>query len=206
MMKYFLNLFKSIKNKINKQKTLTPYSEIQRALIDLESKYQEKLIITRSDSERKRLLKEFNEDASALKQLWYITAIDLVTYYLRMMAYDINEDVKEIAIISLMSGYNEFETCAFIAMASMASEVKEDMYVTKLFRIGVHANAILEILKEYKDSGLIREELWKNYATAIYNIAIPSEHSLEWIEKILNDEIIKGKKLAVSRVNAKKEK
>jgi hypothetical protein len=59
--------------------------------------------------------------------------------------------------------------------------------------------ALLEVLKDYKDRGMMRESHWKNDSTAVFRIINVDQHQEEWIAKVLSDPIAGKQRLATSR-------
>ena len=49
---------------------------------------------------------------------------------------------------------------------------------------------MLEVLKSYKDRGLMKEDLWKNDTSAVHGLATLGESQQQWISAVLlNDEV-----------------
>jgi hypothetical protein len=67
-----------------------------------------------------------------------------------------------------------------------------------------HVQALLALLKKYRDEDKMSEVRWKNDSNAIFKIFYLDEHTKNWIEKILtSDNNIKGLRLANSRIDYK---
>jgi len=54
-------------------------------------------------------------------------------------------------------------------------------------------------IKELFDGGYIREDIWRNDATAIAIIINPSPDTDEWIDKVLSDPVSGKEAVATSR-------
>jgi hypothetical protein len=119
-----------------------------------------------------------------------------------MMGYDINDEGSVIAIKMMKSGYNEVESASYIAMVTMALDIKNaDKNLELLMSFSSHVRALLDLLKKYKDENKMREDVWKNNSKAIFKIFYLDENTKSWIEKILtSDDSIKGLRLANSRI------
>jgi hypothetical protein len=101
-----------------------------------------------------------------------------------------------------LDGYSDAETASYFALATLARDVKDaGDNIEKLAAFLPHATAMLKILKEYKDAGLIREALWKNDTTAIWHVANVDKEQLSWIERVLSDPVISNDRVAVSRID-----
>jgi hypothetical protein len=119
-----------------------------------------------------------------------------------MMGYDINDEGSVIAIKMMKSGYNEVESASYIAMVTMALDIKNaDKNLELLMSFSSHVRALLDLLKKYKDENKMREDVWKNNSKAIFKIFYLDENTKSWIEKILtSDDSIKWLRLANSRI------
>ena len=204
MTNWLSKIFKRLSGaKTKATETLMPYSKLEKTIIDIEAEYQEMSINSKSKDEIEKLNKDKELDIIAVKQLWNEKVVTSVSRHLKIMGYDLVEDGADIAIKLMISGYNEIETASYISLISMALDVKADLDVERMFMINAHAVELLKILKQYKDAGLMRQSIWENDSKAMFNIATPSERVEEWVDKILSDEMIKGKELAKSRINYK---
>ena len=203
MIKFLSKFFKKKSFEDLKYNKVMSYAELEKLIIDIEQEYQEMIINSGNKEEIKKLNEQKDLDIIAVKQLWNESAVNGVSYYLKIMGYDISEDGKDIAVKLMVSGYNEVESSSYISMVSMALDVKNSSDIIIITKIYSHAMDLLKLLKKYKDSGFLRENIWKNDSVAIFNISNPSEHVKEWVNKILSDEMIKGKSLAKSRIDYK---
>jgi hypothetical protein len=61
--------------------------------------------------------------------------------------------------------------------------------------------ALLEVLKDYKDRGMMRESHWKNDSTAVFRIINVDQHQEEWIAKVLSDPIAGKQRRQVATPN-----
>jgi hypothetical protein len=131
-----------------------------------------------------------------------INDLDAVIYHLKMMGYNLLPYGVVVALTNLSSGYNAIETASYIALTTMARDVKEiGDDVIDLAEIVPHGRAFLELLKDYKDKKLINQTQWSNDSTSIYHILMVDENQQKWIENILSDPIAGKERLASSRIN-----
>ncbi len=127
--------------------------------------------------------------------------LDAVAYHLNLMGYNLLPYGAAVAQAELTSGYNAVETASHIAFTTLALDVKEagdDIMALAAFL--PHGQALLELLKQYKDQKLMNPTQWENDARAIFHIINVDEHQLEWIENILSDPIASKERLANSQV------
>jgi|GEM_PF-2045238 len=130
-------------------------------------------------------------------------ALRLVRQLVTQLGNDLTDYGAGVALLSLESGYSVAETASHISVATFAHNVKRaadeanlDATMT-LLKVGM---ATLEMLKELKDDGLIRSEIWANDAQAIGKMMNPSKEALEWVDKVLADPVIAKDPVAVSRI------
>lgn len=126
-----------------------------------------------------------------------ITDVEKMTNHLGL---DLTPYGAGVALLSLESGYSPAETASQFALATIAHDMKGLPDIVTVMDITARGYAILECLKEFKDKGLIRENIWANDATAIGKIINPSPETEEWIDKVLSDPVIAKERVAVSRV------
>ena len=60
---------------------------------------------------------------------------------------------------------------------------------------------MIDVLTEYKNAGLMRDELFKNDARAILGVVIVEKGQPEWISRVLSDPVIAKERVATSRIN-----
>lgn len=128
--------------------------------------------------------------------------IDHIEHHLKNMGYCLTSYGAGVALVEFMSGYSEVETASHIALTTMALDIKDagfDMNI--LIEISIHAQALLKVLKEYKDKGMIHPTQWQNDSAAILGISYVDEKQEDWIEKVLSDPIAGKERLANSRIN-----
>jgi len=131
--------------------------------------------------------------------------IERVATHLKVMGYDLTPFGAGVAVANLMSGYNHVETASYIALITMALDIRElresGSDIVKLASYYTHAMALLEVLKDYKDNGTMREELWKNYSNALFHASYVDENQEKWVAMILSDPVAGKQRLATSRIN-----
>jgi hypothetical protein len=127
--------------------------------------------------------------------------IDRVAAYLHAMGYVLTPYGAGVALLGIRSGYTEVEAASHIALTTMARDVKEaGSNIVKLVAFVPHAHALLRLLKEYADSGLMHPTQWQNDSMAIYRIVTVDEHQLDAIEQVLSDPIAGKERLAKFRI------
>ena len=125
-----------------------------------------------------------------------------IEVHLRNMEYDLTPYGAGVALLELESGYNAVETASHISLTTLALDVREaGTDIEKLMRFVPHAMTLLEILKSYKEKGMMNPTQWQNDANAIARVSTVDEHQEEWIEKVLSDPIAGKERLATSRVD-----
>jgi hypothetical protein len=124
-----------------------------------------------------------------------------VTAHLKNLAYDLTPYGASVASLELQSGYSPAEVASHLALITMALDIKNVGLSTQLLWFVPHARALLDVLKSYRDKGLMREAIWKNDATAVYGISMVDNKQVQWIDKVLSDPIAGKERLANSRIN-----
>lgn len=106
---------------------------------------------------------------------------------------------------ALLENYNLVETAGFFTLISMAEifQKKENQKIDIHARLAIYTSGILEVLKEYKDKKVYREELWKNDSTAFWGMANLSPNQPEWVETVLKNHPVPGHKIAVPQFDYK---
>ncbi|MDP1731200.1 MAG: hypothetical protein Q8L54_08510 [Devosia sp.] len=72
--------------------------------------------------------------------------------------------------------------------------------VISLVKYVPHARAMLDILKQFKDRGLLRETLFQSDGNAILRVVTVDSQQEEWIAKVLGDPVIGNSRVARSRI------
>ena len=113
--------------------------------------------------------------------------------HLKHLGYELTPEGVGMAAVNQVSGYNAVETASNISVLTLARDVAEaGRNIDELAKLAARAMAMLEVLKAYKDKGLMREDLWKNDSSAIYGLAVhgSGENQQRWISAVLlNDEV-----------------
>lgn len=101
------------------------------------------------------------------------------------------------AVLSLQSGYGDAETASYLALATVARDVRERGHdLDDTMRIAVHVRTMLTVLRQFHANGLMSEKFLNNDAQALTKIAIPSPEQKEWIDRILSDEVVAKQRVA----------
>lgn len=125
-----------------------------------------------------------------------------VSAHLKYMGYDPTPYGSGVSLYIHRSGYNEVETAAYIALTTMALDIKEAGHSSIIgIHIFFHARTLLEILKDYKEKGMIHPTEWQGLSTAFFRLATPDAQQNEWVERILSDPVTGKERLARSRIN-----
>ena len=125
----------------------------------------------------------------------------LVDKHLKVMGYKLTSYGAGVALLGMNSGYNEVETASQIALTTMALDINNaGSDIVQLASFVPHAHALLEILRNYKDSGMMHPTQWKNDTNAIFRICTVDKYQKEWVEKILSDPIAGRNRLAFSLI------
>lgn len=128
--------------------------------------------------------------------------LDRVQDALIKLGYNISHYGVGVALLSLESGYSHCETASHLALATLARDAKDAGFdITKLIALVPHARAMIDVLTEYKNAGLMRDELFKNDARAILGVVIVEKGQPEWISRVLSDPVIAKERVATSRIN-----
>lgn len=129
-------------------------------------------------------------------------AIGRVKIVLGKLGYDTTLYGAGVALLSLQSGYSEAETASHLALATLAHDVKEAGFdLQKSMALVAHAGAMIDILGELKNAGLMREIFFKNDGSAMLKVAIPSSEQTSWIDKVLSDQMVAQERVATSRID-----
>jgi len=128
--------------------------------------------------------------------------IDAVASALQIMGYDLTPYGAGVALLQLQSGYTAVEVASHLAHTTLAQDVRKcGQDIDSLVAFLPHAKALLRILKEYKDSGAMREAQWKNDSTAVWGIVAVGPEQRAWLEQVLSDPIATKELVAHSRIS-----
>ncbi|MFZ3584501.1 hypothetical protein ACOI1H_20405 [Loktanella sp. DJP18] len=120
------------------------------------------------------------------------------------LGYDLTPSSERAADISLQSNYTKSETASLLVSAALAWDVREHFIqhfnVKKVSLLAQHGLEALKVLRSLAESGNIRRELWQNDARAIMVMTSMDHASAGMIERVLNDEVVSGNRVGVSRV------
>lgn len=117
------------------------------------------------------------------------------------LGYDLTRYGYAFSLISLGSGYDEFATATQIALVTLASDVRQAGHdITKLMAFMPHTMAMVDIMKDWKDRGMLREDIFQNDGRAMVKVATVSPEQNEWIDKVLSDPVSTAERLATCRL------
>ena len=131
--------------------------------------------------------------------------LNVIAEFLRWMGYDLTPYGAGVALLEAESGYGNCEIASHLALTTLALDVREaKMDIEKLALLYVHGMELLNLLKEYKDTGRMDPTQWTNDATAIFGIANISEQQAERVAKVLSDPVAGKSRLATSRIEPRR--
>ncbi|PND19518.1 hypothetical protein CN934_22570 [Ensifer sp. MMN_5] len=64
-----------------------------------------------------------------------------------------------------------------------------------------HTVAMVDILKDWKDRGMLREAIFQNDRRAMVKVATVSPEQEKWLDKILSDPVATADRLATCRLD-----
>lgn len=118
------------------------------------------------------------------------------------LGYDLTAYGAAFSLISLGSGYNEFATATQIALVTLAADIREaGTDITKLMAFMPHTMAMIEIMKEWKDKGVLPQAIFENDGRAMVKVATVSSEQNEWIDKVLSDPVAAAERVANCRLD-----
>lgn len=120
-------------------------------------------------------------------QRQYLEAVEIL---LKNMRYRIEPYGAVVAVTQLYSGYKPADVASFIALMTLARDVKyggDDVF--RLLRIFEHGMLALEQMKWMKDNALMHPTQWQNDSTAIMGIITVDAEQIKWTETVLSDPI-----------------
>lgn len=127
------------------------------------------------------------------------TKLENVETYLKKLGYDPTTYGMMVASVSLESSYGEVDTASLLALTTLALDISEaGSDLTKVLNYFSHGMAMIGVLAEFKDNGLMSEAQFQNDALAIKGVATINKEQPDWIAKILSDPIAGQERLAVS--------
>lgn len=131
-----------------------------------------------------------------------IGPLDAVAAHLQIMGYDLTPYGAGVALLEIESGYNSVEVASHIALTTLALDIKEagNNIITLIFYVP-HARALLRVLKDYMNKGMMHPTQWQNDANVILRISTVDAHQEEWIETVLSDPVTGKARLANSRID-----
>lgn len=134
-----------------------------------------------------------------------IKDLSTVESLVRQLGYDLNRFGRACAIMSLKSGYSHAETASHLALTTFALDVKEADYdLMMLISLGSHARAMMEVLSEFKDAGLMPEDIYQTDVNTLYYLSRMGEQQLEWVERVLSHPVAGKERVAISRLDYKR--
>jgi len=118
------------------------------------------------------------------------------------LGYDLTPYGHAFSLISLGSGYNEFATATQIALVTLATDIRAAGHdITKLMSFMPHTMAMIDIMKEWKDRGVLSQAIFENDGRAMVKVATVSPEQNEWIDKVLADPVATAQRVANCRLD-----
>ncbi|MDR6664509.1 hypothetical protein [Rhizobium sp. 1399] len=118
------------------------------------------------------------------------------------LGYDLTPYGHAFSLISLSSGYNEFATATQIALVTLATDIRAAGHdITKLMSFMPHTMAMIDIMKEWRDRGVLPQAIFENDGRAMVKVATVSPEQNEWIDKVLSDPVSTAERVATCRLD-----
>ena len=135
---------------------------------------------------RRSPLEEFGADLSAVEK------------DLHLMGYELASDGASVSQRLLTNRYSSSEAAAYIAKATLARDIKRFGESGTLDRevASKQGDAILATMRLRRDQGAIRPQLWESDSRDIIKITSFGADEGLYLQKILNNSVVAGKKLA----------
>lgn len=127
----------------------------------------------------------------------------IATEALRVMGFKLSNYGVGVMVASHMSGYSPHETASMIALMTFARDIRESQNDAAVFiKVAAHATEVIKMLNQFREQGLIKEEVWENDVNAIKSIAYVGPQTMEWVAKVLDSDPIAGKERLAKRTLA----
>jgi len=120
--------------------------------------------------------------------------------YLRILGYELTTEGLYYTLMSESSSYSAAEAASSIALITMCKSIKKENSYLSLMMYFQHMHSILEVLKNWKDNGLIHPTEWQNLANAFFNIGSMGKNQMNMIDQILKDPMT-NPELAICKVD-----
>ncbi len=128
-----------------------------------------------------------------------LTNVEKIVHHL---GYTLTPHGVGVALLSLESGYNEFSTSTQMALVTLAMDIREaGDDITKLMAFVPHTMAMIDIMKEWKDKGVLPQEIFENDGRAMIKITTVSPDQKEWLDRVLSDPISAKERVANCRLD-----
>lgn len=128
------------------------------------------------------------------------TPMESVKQTLREMEYELAEDGIAAAQVKLDSGMEPVEIAAWLAVISMAYQLKHaGAAATGVLRFRPQAADLLEKVTTLKEDGHLETARWQELHDAIIGISSINEHQAQWIDKVLSDPLAQSGPLALHK-------
>ena len=123
--------------------------------------------------------------------------LQMVKDFLQQLGYNLTTYGVAVSLLSLTSGYSHCETASHLAVLTLALDVQEaGDDAGKLIALLSHGHFMLDVLKEFNNENLMREEIWKNDSQAIFHISMINENQKNFVQKILISQLYSRNRLA----------
>ncbi|MBY5329565.1 hypothetical protein [Rhizobium leguminosarum] len=132
-------------------------------------------------------------------------ALDLAVQVCKQLGYETTQYGVGVCLLSIYSGYTPFEAASQIALGTLARDVREaGTNMLKLMAFLPHARAMIDVIHEYADRGLLRNSLSENDINAMMRVVTVAPEQNAWIDRVLSDPIIAQERMAMSMVDYSK--
>ena len=126
---------------------------------------------------------------------------EAVINLLETMGYTITNDGIGMIALELASDYSAAEVASHIILVTIALDVQESSVdnadLIKLMEIASSSITVSKSLKFFVENKWMHPTQYQNDNAAIAGVSIVGPEQLSWVEKILSDPMINGKRLAI---------
>lgn len=134
-------------------------------------------------SENEKQDPELSKSPTVEAEVANIIALAEVQKISKDLGYRITEYGATIASLAIESGLSTAETALHLALLTIARDAK-NANASQMVSMAEDGFETLKVIRNLKDQGLIRQEIWENDTKAIGKIIFPSAETEQWINKI----------------------
>jgi hypothetical protein len=128
--------------------------------------------------------------------------LELAVEVCKQLGYETTPYGVGVCLLSIESGYTPFEAASQIALGTLARDVRATgTNMLRLMAFLPHARAMIDIIHDYTDRGLLRNSLSENDINAMMRVVTVAPEQNAWIDRVLSDPIIAQERMANSIVD-----